>query len=308
MLIYEKHNQKVSDKIGSSLVRQAQKLEVVRYRKEVNLKPIYTTSLSKNYRYPRSVKFDKFNIGTLKVEAISRKSEEQKYALIHLHGGAYIYEYNDIYRKVALMYLHSNVNLKVFSPLYSLAPEKPYPHALNDVVLLYNYLLEQGYSSENIMIAGDSAGGGLAIAVTLFLRDHSMPLPKALITMSAWTNLGMDGESHERNKYVDPMFGEGSVPLDVKAYTTTNDIKASYISPLYGNFKEFTDMLMFVGGHEIIESDTLDLAEKAKNTNEVRVHDFAGMFHVFQLGFNIMASSRKAWRIVKEYINEKFRG
>ena len=196
--------------------------------------------------------------------------------------------------------------MKVFSPIYSLAPEKPYPHALHEVVAVYQYVLNQGFKADHIMIVGDSAGGGLAIAVTLYLRDHHIPLPKALITMSAWTNLAMDGESHIKNYPVDPMFGEGSKPLDVLAYTQDYDVRTPYISPKYGDFSKFTDMCMFVGGDEIIESDTLDVAELVKVNHEVYVHDFDGMFHVFPFGFHVMASSRKAWKIIKKYIHKKF--
>ncbi|MCK5731942.1 MAG: alpha/beta hydrolase fold domain-containing protein, partial [Tenericutes bacterium] len=199
-------------------------------------------------------------------------------------------------------------NLKVVSPIYSLAPEKPFPNAFNEVITLYKHLLKQGYKSENIIIAGDSAGGGLAIAVSHYLRDNAIPLPKALITMSAWTNLAMNGESHESNKYIDPMFGVGSEPLDINAYVREHDVLNPYISPLYGNYDQFTDMLMFVGGAEIILSDTLDVAEEAKANNEVFVHNFLGMFHVFPFGYRKMASSKKAWEIIQNYINVKLEG
>jgi len=126
--------------------------------------------------------------------------------------------------------------------------------------------------------------------------------------MSAWTNLAMNGESHESNKYIDPMFGFGSEPLDVEAYTGKYDVLNPYISPLYGNFDYFTDMLMFVGGAEIILSDTLDVAEVAKKNNEIIVHNFLGMFHVFPFGYRKMASSKKAWEIIQDYIDKKLEG
>lgn len=307
MLIYKSYSQKPSDKFGVSLMTEAQKLNFIKYRKEVNIKFVYTSGLSKNYHYPRDIVHEVIDIDGLTVECIFRSMDKVKFALIQLHGGAYITGFNDTYRKSARKYLRCGKSLKIFSPRYSLAPTHPFPAALNETVLLYNYLLKEGYKPENIIIAGDSAGGGLAIATTLFLRDNNIPLPKALITMSAWTNLGMDGESHHANMYVDPMFGVGSLPLNVKAYTQDHDVKNPYISPAYGEFTEFCDMLMFVGGNEIIESDTLDVARKASATNEIQVHDFQGMFHVFPFGFNMMASSKAAWRIIKEYINDKLR-
>lgn len=307
MLIYKSYNPKPSDKLGASIIKEAQKIDFVKYRKKVNIKFVYTSGLSNNYHYPRNIVHEIIDLEGLKIECISKSKEEVKYALIHLHGGAYISGFNDTYRKAARKYLRCNNNMKVFSPRYSLAPDNPFPKALNEVVFLYKHLLDSGFKSENIIMAGDSAGGGLAIATTLFLRDNSFPLPKAIITMSAWTNLGMNGESHEKNKYIDPMFGIGSLPLDVKAYTQDFNIENPYISPKYGDFTKFTDMIMFVGGNEIIESDTLDVAKKAQETNEVYVHDFKGMFHAFPFGFNMMASSKAAWKIIKEYINKKLR-
>ncbi len=308
MFKYNTYNQKPSDKLGVKLMKAAQRIDVIRNRKEINFKLLYTSRLSEDFKYPKDILFETINVGGIPVESISRIDEKPKNILIQLHGGAYIYGYNDFYRKNAYMYLKCKNNLKVVSPIYSLAPKKPFPNAFNEVIALYKYLLEQGYKSENIIIAGDSAGGGLAIAVTHYLRDNSIPLPKALITMSAWTNLAMNGESHEKNKYIDPMFGVGSEPLDVYAYVGQYDVLNPYISPLYGSYDQFTDMLMFVGGAEIILSDTLDVAEAAKGNNEVFVHNFLGMFHVFPFGYRKMSSSKKAWEIIQDYIDKKLEG
>ncbi len=308
MLYYKTYEQKRSDKFAVKLMKTAQKLDKVKYEKEIHT-PAYSNTLSDNYKYhDKHIVHTIFDINGLGIESIHYDHKETKYVLIQLHGGAYIHGFNDTYRKVARKYLKYKNTMKVYSLKYSLAPKKPYPHALNDAITLYKYLLEEGYTSDQMMIAGDSAGGGLAIALTLYLRDHGFDLPKALITMSAWTNLKMNGESHLRNKYVDVMFGEGSEPLDVLAYTTDYDVTIPYISPIYGDFEKFTDMLMFVGGDEIIESDTLVVAAKAGENNEIYVHNFLGMFHVFPFGFNLMASSKKAWKLIKEYINMKFKG
>lgn len=308
MLQYQEHDQRASDKLGVKLIKIATKLENVKERGVVNFKGLYSSELSNNYKYPNGIEYEILDVDGLKVETINKKDSTNQYALIQLHGGAYVLDFNDTYRYMALKYLHSIDKLKVFSPIYSLAPKNPYPAALDESVAVYKYLLNQGFKPENIIIAGDSAGGGLALATTLFLRDHGLPLPKALITMSAWTNLAMNGKSHDFNKQVDPMFGEGTKPLNVKAYVRRNDVTNPYISPRYGDYRKFTNILMFVGGDELILSDTLDVAEAAKDTNDVRVHNFLGMFHVFPVGFNKLSSSRRAWRIIKEYINEKLRG
>ncbi len=304
MLTYKEYKQKPSDVIGVNMIKVASKLENVKERGVVNFKGLYSSILSADYKYPHHIEYGIFELEGKKVETIKKRDEEDKYALIQLHGGAYMLDFNDTYRQMALKYLNTGKDMKVYSLIYSLAPRHPFPEALNESVSLYKHILEQGYESKNIIIAGDSAGGGLALATGLWLKDNEIPVPGAIITMSAWTNLGLDGESHSFNKQLDPMFGEGTKPLNVKAYARKNDVHNPYISPKYGDYSKFTNLLMFVGGDELILSDTLDVAEAAKATNDVRVHNFLGMFHVFPVGFNKMSSSRKAWQIIKEYMNE----
>ncbi|MBN2540734.1 MAG: alpha/beta hydrolase [Bacilli bacterium] len=298
----------MSDKFGVWMIKSATKLDSVKERKAVDFKALYSSKLSPDYKYPKSIDFEIISLDGVKVEVIKNVDQIPKYALIQLHGGAYVMGYNDTYRKVAKTYLAFRENMAVYSLRYSLAPRHPYPHALNESIRLFQYLLDQGYDPNNIIIAGDSAGGGLAIATSLYLRDHNLPMPKALIVMSPWTNLAMNGKSHEFNKLVDPMFGEGTQPLNVKAYVSDHDVTNPYISPKYGSFDTFTDMLMFVGGDELIWSDTMDVAESAKENNEIIVHDFEGMFHVFPLAFQKIKSSRTAWQLIQEYIQDKLRG
>ncbi|GFR38801.1 hypothetical protein PRECH8_20970 [Insulibacter thermoxylanivorax] len=112
-------------------------------------------------------------------------------AILQLHGGAYTRSLEDngiTYRRAAVQYSKLS-GAGVLTVDYRVAPEHPFPAALEDALLAYKWLLDEGYQPEHIIIAGDSAGGGLTLAMTLYLRDHQMPMPAALITMSAWTNL-----------------------------------------------------------------------------------------------------------------------
>ena len=304
MVRYVFHKQRFSDKFGVSLVRFAFKFKAAKERYNFKFKFAFTNTLSEHFSYGNKIDYEVIEINGTKTETINFKDEEVKYALIQLHGGAYVSGYNDTYRKVAKKYLKTNRNLKVFSLRYSLAPKYPFPKALEESVELYQYLLNQGFKPQNIIIAGDSAGGGLSLALGLKLKDKSIPLPKAMITMSPWTDLADEGESHQKNKDKDPFFGKGTIPLDKFAYTGDYDLKNPYISPKYGEYNDFSDLLMFVGSHEMIESDTLDLQDKIENAV---IHEFEGMFHVFPLGFNKMASSREAWRLIKEFINKQMR-
>ncbi len=304
MARYIYHKQKFSDKIGVGLVRFAFRFKAARERYNFKFKYIFTNTLSENYSYGRKFDYRFIDINGTKTEVITYKESNPEYAIIQLHGGAYVSGYNDSYRRIAKKYLLINQKLSVYSLCYSLAPEHPFPKALEESIDLYLYLLSKGFDNNHIFVVGDSAGGGLTLSLALALKDKGIDLPKALVTMSAWTDLADEGESYEKNKLKDPFFGKGTLPLDKKAYAKDNDLHHPYISPKYGNYEEFTDTLMFVGSHEIIESDTMDLGAKINNAI---VHNFEGMFHVFPFGLNKMASSKKAWKIVYEFVNKQIR-
>jgi len=301
---YVFHKQRFSDKVGVGLVRFAFRFKAARERYNFKFKFAFTNTLSKNYSYGKRINYEIIDINGTKTETINYKEEPTKYALIQLHGGAYVSGYNDTYRKVARKYLETNRYLKVFSLRYSLAPQHPFPKALEESVELYQYILNQGFKPKKIIIAGDSAGGGLSLALGLKLKENQIPLPKAMIAMSPWTDLADEGESHIKNKDKDPFFGKGTIPLDKLAYTQDYDLKNPLISPKYGDYSGFSDVLMFVGSHEMIESDTIDLQDKIENGT---IHEFEGMFHVFPLGFNKMASSKEAWKLINEFINVQMR-
>jgi len=298
---YVFHEQKISDKFGVGLVRFAFRFKAARERYNFKFKYFFTNTLSKKYSYGKDISYNIIEVDGAKTEVISYSNEKPSHAILHLHGGAYVSGYNDTYRKVAKKYLKANRRLKIFSLMYSLAPDNPFPKALEESISLYKKILDEGFLPENIIFVGDSAGGGLSLALGLALKDKGFSLPKAMITMSPWTDLADEGESHIKNKEKDPFFGKGTVPLDKKAYAGEHDLHNPYISPKYGEYNSFSDLLMFVGSHEVIESDTLAVGKKVKNSI---IHEFEGMFHVFPFGFNKMASSREAWRIIYKFIND----
>ncbi len=185
--------------------------------------------------------------------------------IMFLHGGAYYQGLEDKYLILAKNYSIAFNKSKVLMVDYRLAPKNLYPAALNDTVDCYKYLLSKGYKNENIVFAGDSAGGGLALSSALYLRDHNIQLPKAIITFSASTNLCYDGESWTKNIDIDPMLGRHSNPDLIKPiYAGNEDLRNPYISALYGDLKGLPKLLMQVGTHEVILSDTIDFAKKAK--------------------------------------------
>ena len=184
-------------------------------------------------------------------------------------------------------------------------PEHPYPAALEDAYAAYCYLLEQGWFSEQIIIAGDSAGGGLAMALCHYLKDHGKQLPCGIVAMSPWTDLAASGESYETNFERDPLFGKTRDSLIYnKDYIGDNDPYNAYISPLYGDFRGFPPMLIQVGSYEMLLSDSVDVAAKAREQGvKVRISIYEGMFHIFQMAAKMLPESKRAWVEIGKFID-----
>lgn len=242
-------------------------------------------------------------IGSLPLEY----TKNPKGILLQLHGGGYYLDMNNSYRDMAVQYRDVSGGMDVLTIDYRVAPASPYPAALEDALEAYQWILEQGYEGKNIVVAGDSAGGGLGLALCLYLRDNNMPMPKSIITMSAWTDLTCTGESYEKNFDIDPVFGgtKDSVVFQNEYYRDDNPDNP-YISPVFGDYEGFPPMLMQVGECEMLLSDTITVSEKAKAAGvDVAIHIYPGMFHIFQKGMNMYPESKMAWDEVGRFLSER---
>ena len=245
-------------------------------------------------------------MGDFAMKLLSRKEEpSEEFVVLQLHGGGYVGAVRNAYYVFAGLYNEVSHGCSVLTPDYRVAPENPYPAALDDALASYQWLLDNGYSGEQIVLAGDSAGGGLAMALCMYLRDHGMPLPCGLVAMSPWTDLTASGESYETNYEKDPLFGntrESIIYLD--DYAGAHDKTEPYISPLFGDFHGFPPMLIQVGSLEMLLSDSVSVAEKARAQGvKVRLSVYEGMFHVFQMAYLNIPESKKAWAEVGKFFD-----
>lgn len=225
--------------------------------------------------------------------------------VLQLHGGGYIGPMKNIYRHFAVRYSRLSMGGDVLTIDYRVAPEHPYPAALEDAVTAYRWLLdEKNYRPEQIVVAGDSAGGGLALALCLYLRDHNMPLPAGIIAMSPWTDLTLSGESYQSNYESDPLFGNSTDNmLYNSAYIGDSDPTNPYISPVFGDFSGFPPVLLQVGDIEVLLSDTLSVSDLLRKAGvKQRLSIYEGMFHVFQMGLELLPESHEAWEEVERFI------
>lgn len=226
-------------------------------------------------------------------------------ALLQLHGGGYIGKLKNAYRDFAKVYSDMRGGMKVFTLDYRVAPEHPYPAALHDAYHAYCFLQGLGYRGKQIILAGDSAGGGLALALCGYLREKNLELPSAAVLMSPWTDLTASGASYEENYTKDPLFGNTRESMIYNGeYYGSHDPAEPYISPLFGEFTGFPPMLFQVGSIEMLLSDTTEAAKKAREAGcEVKETIYDGMFHVFQMAMNKMPESEKAWEEVALFVN-----
>ncbi len=244
------------------------------------------------------------------MELLVSRQGRQPGVILQLHGGGYYGRLHNTYRDMAALYNEVSRGLDVLSVDYRVAPEYPFPAALEDAVSAYRWILENGYDTGNVFVVGDSAGGGLALALCLYLRDRGMPMPRGIITMSAWTDLTKSGDSYQENFDIDPIFGGSRDTLVYKeGYFGELDPEYPYISPVNGSYHGFPPMLMQVGEYEMLLSDTVEVARKAREAGvTVKEHIYNGMFHVFQMGLLLYPEAREAWveagRFIRKLLKE----
>lgn len=273
-------------------------------------KPIQTGEFRKNpvepaWRCPYGYLYELIDRENFRMEYLRPENAVTGRVILQLHGGGYIGPMKNIYRRFAVKYSKLSYGADVLTVDYRVAPEYPFPAAVEDVAEAYRWLLEeQAYKPAQIVVAGDSAGGGLALALGMYIKDHKLPMPGGFITMSPWTDVTLSGETYESNYEIDPLFGNSRENmLYNSSYVGDADTKNPYLSPLFGDYSGFPPILMQAGSYEVLLSDTLSVAKKAKQAGvKVRTSVYDGMFHVFQMGLDLIPESREAWEEICEFL------
>lgn len=262
-----------------------------------------------SWQPPAEYENNKIKLSESEAYLLQKKDITQKKIIYQLHGGAYITPFSEHYNEMALKYSKAYDQADVFSLDYRTAPEAKHPAALKDAVEGYNYLLKKGYQPEDIVIAGDSAGGGLALALTLKLRDEKVPLPKALVLASPWTDLAAEGKSYQIKIEADPFFGYAEAekapryPVPI-TYAGNQNLKDPYLSPAYGDLSQLPPILIQTGSEEILLSDSKIIEEKAEAAGvEVEMIVYPGMYHTFYLFTPSIPESKAAWQKIEKFIN-----
>lgn len=232
----------------------------------------------------KDIEYKNVDIEGMRGEWISlTRSHMKKYVILYCHGGGYSTG-SSLYGRTLTSKLAVSTSMDVLSFDYRLAPENPYPAAIEDAMKAWNYLMMLGYGARDVIIAGDSAGGNMALVLVQQLKRAGRILPRGVLLLSPWTDLTSSGKSFTERAELDPILNAEYINRMIAAYAQDEDLTNSDISPLFGEFDGFPPTYIQVGENEILYSDAMELYRKLMKANvPVRMNTFKGMWHVFQM-------------------------
>jgi acetyl esterase/lipase len=225
--------------------------------------------------------------------------------ILYLHGGGYVSGSSAFYRDFIWRIADAST-AGVLCVNYRLAPEYPFPAALDDAVNAYRWLLANGAAPERTAVMGDSAGGGLVFATLLRLKAQGLPLPAAAVALSPWTDLALTGESFGRNAYNDPMLRPERAANCARMYLGGADPRDCYASPLYGNLAGLPPTLIQVGSDEILLDDSIRMAERLRAAGcDVEIEIWPRMPHVWQVYARVLPEGRQAIERIGHFLQSQ---
>lgn len=253
-------------------------------------------------KLPDQIEISPITIDGLSAEWILPPHAKKDKVILYFHGGGYVMGSCQAHRSIVAKFVKgSGIGALLFG--YRLAPEHPFPAAIEDSVAVYRWLLAQGVSPFHIVFIGDSAGGGLCLATLIALRDLSIPLPAAAVALSPWTDLKNTGESLKTKAKVDPLTWAESWTVFSHYYVKDNDPCLPWISPLYGDLHGLPPILIHVGEDEVLLDDSTRFAEKAKDAGvDITLKVWEGMFHCFPACAPLFPEARQAMDEICNFI------
>lgn len=237
-------------------------------------------------------------------EGCDAKRGEPKAAMLYFHGGAYFAGSPAIQRPILRAFAARGFD--VFAPAYRLAPRFPFPAAVEDARRAYDALLAS--RDDPIVVAGDSAGGGLALALMIALRDAGEALPVAAALFSPWTDLAVAGASARENEERDALFTRRMLKIAARAYLANADAKNPLASPLYADFSGLPPLIVHASEDEILRDDATRLVARAQAAGvETRLRLWSGAPHGWQLATPFMPEARESLDEAAAFLFEKAR-
>ena len=232
----------------------------------------------------KDIQIREFQIKDREAEWVSvTRAHMKKYVILYCHGGGYSTG-SRLYARTLTTKLAETTSMDVLAFDYRLAPEHPYPAACEDAMKAWDYLMLLGYGARDVIVAGDSAGGNLALSLVLKLKEEQRLLPRGLVLLSPWTDLTASGKTHTTRALVDPVLDADYLSKMTENYAAGRELTDPLISPLFGDFEGFPPTYIQVGDNEMLLSDSTMLHKKLVAANvSAKIDVFKGMWHVFQM-------------------------
>lgn len=250
-------------------------------------------------KFPNLV-FEDYTMGPLQMESL-RAVSSPRCAILHLHGGAFFMGSRESYRNRA-MRLSYRCNAEVFVPDYRLAPEHPYPAALDDAVIAWQYT-KALRPDVPIFVTGDSAGGGLGLSLLIRLRELGAPMPNGAVLLSPWADLTASGTSVESNRNRDLWLSRKHLECWARYYVADVEPSTPYLSPVFADLSGLPPLLLLAGENEILLDDAVRIGEAARRGGTpAHVLVGKGMQHDWPLTLPWLAESRSAWNEIRLFI------
>ena len=223
-----------------------------------------------------------------------------------LHGGGYNAGSPKTHRRMAAN-LGQATGMRVLVPDYRLAPEHPFPAGVEDAIATYDWLRAQGIAAANIVVGGDSAGGGLTLSMLLRLREAGAEMPRAAVLLAPWTDLTVSSDSYEHLRHLDPIITREGLREAGLWYAGEGDPADPRMSPLFADVSGLPPMLIHAGGDEVMVDDSRIFAERATAAGvDVEFKIFPGMWHVFQGAGTGVPEARSAIAEIGDYVRALF--
>ena len=252
-------------------------------------------------RVPASVRITAAQVNGIPGEWVESPNSADV-VMLYLHGGGYFGCSAETHRPITVWFsLHG---FRVFAANYRLAPENRFPAAVDDAVAAYRGLLADGHSPRRIVVAGDSAGGGLALSLMLALREAGTPLPAAAALFSPWTDLAATGESIRTNAARCAMFHGADIGPSARYYLAGTDPRNPLASPLFADLSGLPPLLIHVGADECLRDDSTRAAEKARAAGvlaELKIWPVVP--HAWQLALQVLPEARQSLRETSEFLS-----
>ena len=277
------------------------KMDVVFHRREGERHPF------SKFETPDGWNWEKFEVDGAKVELLENPAATSDRVVLQLHGGGYVLPLDNGYRNLGMVQGVLADAAQIYLVDYRTAPQYLYPAALEDAVKVYNEILRRGVDPNKIIVTGDSAGGNLALALSLYLKENNIPQPSCLILISPSTTMTNDFPSRKSNARRDLILGKGTPlnsKLDKSSYANGLKLNDPRLSPVYADLKGLPPMLIQVGGYELFLDECIELAKKAAAADvKVTLTVYPEMSHDFALLLPKLQESVDSFAEIRDFIN-----